>query len=121
MMVVLSSADLEFFDQFEDAPLAIALKTALEGYIDYYRSRAIVDGCFPHDAVAFATIAYEPLFTFEETTLAVTLEGERAGEIRQTPHGARVRLARSVDVEGFRAALFDDLARVMARSARTRP
>ena len=77
--------------------------------MDFYLSVAGVDGCYPHDAIAYAAAVHPELFDFEDVHLKITLDGPERGKTNIVDEGFSACIARDIDVNRFRAQFFSDL------------
>ena len=102
----------EFLSKLESADsgsLHHVLKVALEGYMGFYREWADIEGCYPHDAIALASIVWPEIFEFEEECVALVLEGEERGKTVLDDRGFPARIATRVDEAAFLAKLESNL------------
>lgn len=98
--VVLRRARLRRIAETAPAPLTHFLARAHAHYMDAYRAREGVDGCYPHDALALAGLAAPQLFRFETLRAAPDFEGAFPGLLSLGPAGRPVRIATGVDMPG---------------------
>ena len=73
------------------------LRRAHQHYMDAYKAKEGIDGCYPHDALAVATLAEPGLMKFE--TLALRPEDTKhfKGLLSPAPDARPVRVARLID------------------------
>ena len=85
------------------------LNDAAQFYFDFHLEKNNLVGCHMHDPAAVISIVAPELFSFDETPVDVTLEGEEIGEtVRSTNNGKpHVKVATSVDSDAVRAQFLD--------------
>jgi len=85
------------------------LDRAVQFYFDFHRSKHDLDGCHMHDPTAVIEITGPGLFSVREAPVAVTLEGEAAGQTRfgAAGSGPAVRVCTGVDTEAVRARFLE--------------
>ena len=81
-------------------PLVQWLAQALRFSVESHRSRFGVDGCYPHDALAIASLLRSDLVDFEPKSIRVELdEGDERGHTTETETGSPIHMATRIDVE----------------------
>lgn len=73
------------------------LDQAVQFYFEWHRKKAVLDGCFLHDPSAVLATVQPDLFTYVDTPLSVTLQGDEIGRTVRAPDGPVVRVATGVD------------------------
>jgi inosine-uridine nucleoside N-ribohydrolase len=73
------------------------LQRAHRHYMESYKASEGIDGCYPHDTLAVATVAIPGAFTFEPIGVELDESGEFPGLLRRSASGRPVRIATGVD------------------------
>ena len=105
--VLVSGAEIE---RLGHAPADGAhwLHDALRFYLEFHRSHEGLDACVVNDVLPIAALLRTEVLAFQPRRLAVELEpGERRGQTRVDPEGARVRVATAVRPQPVRALLME--------------
>ncbi|MGH7645355.1 MAG: nucleoside hydrolase [Gemmatimonadales bacterium] len=103
--VLVSGAEIE---RLGHATEARWLHDALRFYLEFHRRHEGLDACVVNDVLPIAALIRPDLLTFQPQRLVVDLEdGERRGQTRGDPEGARVRVATSVRPQLVRALLLE--------------
>jgi purine nucleosidase len=66
-------------------------------YMDGYKAREGIDGCYPHDAMTVAAVVRPDLFTFETMTPCLDASGIFPGLLGRTGGACSVRVAIDID------------------------
>lgn len=85
------------------------LNEAAQFYFDFHLKENKLRGCHMHDPAAVISIVDPEFFSFDETPLSVTLEGERIGETIRNSKGNKpnIRVATKVDSDAVKSKFLD--------------
>lgn len=81
---------------------ALFLKLIYQHYMDFYRRRENIDGCYPHDALCACAAIDSSLFSWDRGHVQITRDGFERGKslFRREPSGQHY-VARDVDANRF--------------------
>ena len=89
-----------------DEPLVQWLADALRFSVESHRTRFGVDGCYPNDALAIASLVRSDLVDFETRSIRVMLdEGDERGQTTETATGSPLQMATRIDAQRSRRLL----------------
>jgi inosine-uridine nucleoside N-ribohydrolase len=87
-------------------PLVRWLGEALRFAVESHRARFGVDGCYPNDALAIASLVHPDLLDFETRLVRVNLdEGDERGHTTEAATGSPLQMAARIDAKRSRRLL----------------